>query len=255
MEPATRKRTDFPERAREYIPDERPEEGPFWRHEYKYEIDVFQEEMLRSVLDEIMEPDREAGTEGLYHVRSLYFDDAFDSCYYDNENGADLREKFRLRLYNGSAEFIRLELKRKEAGMTLKRSCRVSVEQAGFLSEGGILDFSDDMDPLLKKFCIQQQLVGLVPKMIVEYERIPFVCPDGNVRVTFDKNVFACPETESFLCAEIAGRPVFPEGKELLEVKFDTLLPDHIRHSIQKTGVRQTAFSKYYLSRRFGGFA
>ena len=31
--------------------------------------------------------------------------------YYENENGTDPREKFRIRMYNGNAEVLHLELK------------------------------------------------------------------------------------------------------------------------------------------------
>lgn len=31
----------------------------------------------------------------MYHIRSLYFDDYYNSCYNENEIGTDPREKFR----------------------------------------------------------------------------------------------------------------------------------------------------------------
>ena len=38
---------------------------------------------------------------------------------------------------------------------------------------------------------------------------------------------------------------------QLLEVKYDDYLPDHIYHAIQMTSMRQETFSKYYLCRHY----
>ena len=37
-----------------------------------------------------------------YNVRSLYFDDAFDSAYFDKVDGVAARDKYRLRIYNAA---------------------------------------------------------------------------------------------------------------------------------------------------------
>ena len=42
-----------------------------------------------------------------------------------------------------------------------------------------------------------------------------------------------------------------PPGQQLLEVKYDAYLPDFIYRSLQLSSLRQTAFSKYYLCRKF----
>ena len=63
---------------------------------------------------------------GVYNISSLYFDDCYNTCYYENENGTDPREKFRIRIYNHSDERITLECKRKERGKTLKTAHQVT---------------------------------------------------------------------------------------------------------------------------------
>ena len=40
-------------------------------------------------------------------------------------------------------------------------------------------------------------------------------------------------------------------GQQLLEVKYDAYLPDYIYRSLQLENLRQEAFSKFYISRRF----
>ena len=84
---------------------------PAFRHELKYLITTAQVEMLKSRLTGILSPDSHA-VGGSYRIRSLYFDDYDDRCFYENENGVDPREKFRIRIYNGSTDRITLECKR-----------------------------------------------------------------------------------------------------------------------------------------------
>lgn len=226
-----------------------------FRHEFKYEIDTYQVEVLQNRLSEIMQLDKHARKEGIYEVRSLYFDDFYNSCYYENENGTDPREKFRIRIYNGSSQIIHLELKRKEAGKTLKRSCAMTKQQVDALLAGDIFPWDDNMDPLLKKFYIWIECNIGRPKVIVNYSRIPFVCPDGNTRVTLDLNISASADIQTFFNKTFVGRPIMPVGKQVLEVKFDEFLPDYISHSVQTNALHRITCSKYYLCRKFGGLS
>lgn len=224
-----------------------------YRHEFKYEIDIGQVIILKKRLSEILEKDMHVGKEEGYRIRSLYFDDYDDSCFYDNENGNEPREKYRIRIYNGSTDKIRLELKRKEAGKTLKYSCDISREQTELLMRGERISWEEEMPPLLKKLYIYQETRNLSPKVIVEYDRIPFVYKDGNVRVTLDLDICSSNRIEHFLDKDISRRPIMPKGKHLLEVKYDEFIPDFIKRTVKMDNLRQTTYSKYYLCRKFGG--
>lgn len=224
-----------------------------YRHEYKYEIDIQQAIILKERLSKIIDKDRHVGESGSYRIRSLYFDDYEDSCFYDNENGVDPREKFRIRIYNGDSSIIRLELKRKEAGKTLKTSCKIRKDQTEILMRGERIQWEDDMPPLLKKLYIYQETRNLTPKVIVEYDRIPFVHKDGNVRVTLDMDICSSNRIDQFLNKDIIRRPIMPKGKHLLEVKYDEFLPDFIENTAKLKNLGQTTYSKYYLCRKFGG--
>lgn len=224
-----------------------------FRHEFKYTLDPLRLAQLRSRLPAVLAPDPHALPSGSYEVRSLYFDDYRNSCYYANEDGHDLREKFRIRIYDGSDRTIHLELKQKQNGMTRKRSCSISREDTERLIRGEPLTWQDSWDPLMKKFYIWQATHLSRPRVIVRYLRIPFVHPDGNVRVTLDLDITSSSRIEDFFCKDLPGRPVMPLGKDLLEVKFDEFLPDHIRRTLQTDGLERVTFSKYYLCRKFGG--
>ena len=222
-----------------------------YRHEFKYPVTDGQIVMLRNRLSSILMRDPHAGENGVYNIRSLYFDDYYNSCFYENENGTDPREKFRIRIYNHSDERISLECKRKERGKTLKTSCRLSREQAEILMAGQCLPDIAGQPPVLRKLTLGMMTRGLKPVVIVEYERIPYVYRDGNVRITFDKNVSSASDVSGFFDPEIPERLIMAVGQQLMEVKFDEFLPDFIYRTLQLENLQQTAYSKYYLCRKF----
>lgn len=222
-----------------------------YRHELKYMISQAQLPLLESRIKPMMALDSHVGSNGIYNIRSLYFDDYNNQCYYDNLNGSSPREKFRIRIYNFSSERIALECKRKEFGKTLKSSCLLSFEQTQGIISGNIPDFRDADTPLLRKLYLQMLSQQLRPVVIVEYERIPYTYKNGNVRVTFDTNISASAQTKDFLSAQIAKRPIMPSGHHLMEVKFDEYLPDFIYRSLNLGQLQQTSFSKYSLCRKY----
>lgn len=227
------------------------ENGQF-RHEFKYLCSELQLQMLESRLKGIMQTDAHAGADGSYTIRSLYFDDLEDRCYYENENGVDRRSKYRIRIYNGSDQYIHLEKKSKLRGMNQKEGCRITREQCLALMHNQIdMSVFDTYPPLLQEFILQIKTKGMAPKVIVEYDRKPYVYAIGNVRVTLDRNIRSSSDVMSFLEPNLYGRQIMPQGRQLLEVKYDALLPDHIYRTVQMKDLSRTSFSKYYLCRKY----
>ena len=223
-----------------------------YRHEYKYPVTNAQIEMLQNRIKSLINLDPHVDQNGMYNIRSLYFDDYNDRCFYENENGTDPREKFRIRIYNHSDTRIALECKRKEHGKTLKTSCRLNREQAEMLIVGQCVPEIAAQPPVLRKLTMEMMVRGMKPVVIVEYDRVPYVFGIGNVRITFDTNVSSSHSISGFFKADIPKRPIMPVGQQLMEVKFDELLPDFIYRNLQLESLQQTAYSKYYLCRRFG---
>lgn len=222
-----------------------------YRHELKYPVSYAQLAMLKNRLNHLIPVDKHVGEAGMYSIRSLYFDDYANRCYYENENGTDPREKFRIRIYNHSTKQIRLELKRKERGKTYKESCPLTVEQTKVLMSGRYLPDIDSQPPLLRKLTYEMMCHGMRPVVIVEYDRIPYVYPLGNVRVTLDMNMASSSAVHTFLDETIPRRPIMPTGQHLLEVKYDEYLPDFIYRNLQLNNLTQSAYSKYYLCRKY----
>ena len=86
-----------------------------FRHEWKHEINYSDMLALRSRLQAVMVMDSHT-INGKYEIRSLYFDNLQDKALLEKLNGVNMREKFRVRYYNGDTSFILLEKKSKMNG-------------------------------------------------------------------------------------------------------------------------------------------
>ena len=226
-----------------------------YRHEYKYPIKRGQMALEEAKLSAVAQKDKNIGERGYYNIRSLYFDDYYDSCYLDNVNGTDNREKYRIRIYNHSAEKIKLEMKKKIRGKTQKLSCTITEEQCRLLMEGMIPDDIQPNQKVLHKLAYLMAVGLMHPVIIVDYDRIPYVyrMEDANVRVTFDMNLTSSENIADFLEERIDGRGIFGMNELLMEVKYDEFLPDEIRSLLHLEGLSASTFSKYYLCRKFKG--
>ena len=221
-----------------------------FRNELKYICSEGELIQIHSRVQMLCDADAHAGPEGIYNIRSIYFDDLQNRYFFENENGTDPREKFRIRTYNASDSRITLECKKKERSMTHKDSCQLSKEQYQKILDGS-LSASDVNSTLLEKFYLIQEQRHLQPKVIVAYERTPFVYTFGNVRITFDRNIGSSTDISAFFDPYLPVRPILPLGKNILEVKYDELLPNFLYDAMSLGSLRQTTFSKYYLCRKF----
>ena len=221
-----------------------------FRNELKYICSEGELLLLKARVEALCTPDPHTGPEGIYNIRSIYFDDHCNRYYYENEDGIDPREKYRIRIYNASSARITLECKKKERTMTQKDSCSLTLDQFHQIMDHTLAPSSVN-SPLLEKFYLLQQQRNLMPKVIVGYERTPFVYSFGNVRITFDRNIGSSTDLESFFDPDLSQRPILPLGKHILEVKYDELLPNFLYDAMSLGSLQRTAFSKYYLCRKF----
>ena len=220
-----------------------------FRHEYKYLCDGGQLAVEESRLRSLLRPDPHAGPDGRYDIRSVYFDDPEDSCMRENEDGADPRAKYRLRIYNGSDARISLERKAKVRGLTHKDAALVPRSTAEAQLAGRVPFPGPEDAPLLRRMLTDMGLRCLRPKVIVQYDRTPFVLETGSVRITLDERIASSQAVDRFFEKDIPLRQILPSGQGVLEVKWDELLPSWLYASLQLEGLQWTNFSKYYLCR------
>lgn len=221
-----------------------------FRHEYKQEINLSDMLALRQSLSAVMKPD-EHSVDGKYLIRSVYFDNIYDTALLEKINGVNKREKFRIRLYNNDNSFIRLEKKSKINGLCSKESAPLTAEQAQKTVCGDTdwMKYSDD--ELIKEF--RQKIIcrGLEAKTIVDYTREAFVFPAGNVRITLDYNIRTGFAVQDFLSSECVTLPT-EDSVIILEVKWDNFLPQVIADTVQLKNRRTCSFSKYASCRIYG---
>lgn len=220
-----------------------------FRHEWKHEINAADLIILRQRLRAVMRTDPHAA-DGKYRIRSLYFDNNEDKALREKLDGVNIREKFRIRLYNNDPSVIHLEKKSKRGGLGSKQSVSITAKETQRIISGDIDWMHDDERELLRELYQKMRAQGLKPRTIVDYTREPFIFPAGNVRVTLDYDIrtgLCCTDVLSPDCPTV---PV-PGNPAVLEVKWDEFLPDVIRDIVQLEGRRTGAFSKYAASRQY----
>lgn len=223
-----------------------------YRNEIKYICSEQQLQLIEHRIGKLCKRDVHTGADGTYTVRSLYFDDYHNTCLQENESGVNAREKFRIRIYNGNTQRITLECKQKMNGKNHKESCLLTEEQCREILQG-VCTMPEDAPALFCKFYLQYHTRVLRPKVIVQYDRTPFVYKTGNVRITCDRYIAGTENVKLFLEKELPTRPVMQKDCHVLEVKYDELLPDFIKSTLQIRDLQQTAFSKYYMCRKYKG--
>lgn len=221
-----------------------------FRHEWKIEITAADRIAIRQRMRAVAQPDRHA-RDGKYLIRSLYFDTPSDKALREKIDGVNLREKFRIRCYNGKSSFLRLEKKSKIYGLCNKVSATLTADEAQKIVDGALSWMANDQRELLRELYVKMRAQGLRPKTIVDYTREPFVYAPGNVRVTLDYDIrtgLVCTDFLNSACATVPAG----DAPIILEVKWDAYLPDVIRDAVQLPGRRAEAFSKYAQCRIYG---
>ena len=217
------------------------------RHELKYLIDEGTYIALYNRLLPLMTPDKN-GENGEYRVTSLYFDDIYNSGYWQKLNGMETRRKFRIRTYNLDPSVINLESKHKDVSYVSKLSRRLTEEQYRSLLSGecGFMADSDGEEDVFGEFYRSHLLTRLRPRTIVDYHRQALISRFGNVRITFDKKLSVCLNTLDMFSTQAQYSPIY--GKEIiLEVKFDNYIPEHIQAALQGLNAPNEPISKYIL--------
>lgn len=220
-----------------------------YRHEWKHEISYADLLVIRQRLRAVAQPDAHA-RDGKYLIRSLYFDNLDDKALREKIDGVNMREKFRIRYYNGDSSLIHLEKKSKVSGLGTKYSAPLTAEEAQSIVNGSWDWMLTSERPLMQELYCKMQYQGMRPKTIVDYTREPFIYRPGNVRVTFDYNIRTGLRCTDFLNPDCLTAPA-PDAGIILEVKWDDFLPSVIRDAVQTPGRRVTAFSKYAQCRMY----
>lgn len=221
--------------------------GKVLRHEIKYFINTHNYYYLRNRLKDIMYKDENGDEDSGYFIRSLYFDDIYNSAFNEKEIGAQIRKKYRVRIYNLKSSIIKLEKKNKYGRYISKESVNLTKKEFYKI-------LNQDYDFLRKKdsklfleFYGEIKNNLLSPRVIVDYQREAYICEAGNVRVTFDKELSTGINSYDIFDENLVTQSVFDKQIMIMEVKYDSFMPTHIKDALQISNHQLSAASKYVL--------
>ena len=228
------------------------EEQRIFRHELKYYISEADYYLLRNSLNCLLKHDGNAGENGDYYIRSLYFDDYKNSALVDKLSGVESRKKYRIRIYGLKDDFIRLERKNKTKDYISKDNLVLTREEYDKIIDGNIEFLLKKPEQVAKDFYYEIKTKNLKPAVIVDYVREAYVHPIRNLRITFDKVVKSGRYATSIFDPDVPLATVLPPGTVVLEIKFQKGMPDYLIGVLNTVIASQrSAISKYTLCRKY----
>ena len=228
-------------------------EGIPLRHELKYNVNNAQYYLLSRKLRAVLKPDKHAGPDGRYHIRSLYFDDFRNTALFEKHAGVSRRKKYRIRIYNLNDDVIKLERKSKIDYYISKETVNLTREQADRIIAGDIAFLAKSENCLLRAFYLECRRNILRPNVIVDYYREAYVYSVGNVRLTFDIDLHTGLNStdlfnEDTLTIGISDYPI------IFEIKYDNVLPEMVRRLLPGTIKPWQAIGKFVISKKFNKY-
>ena len=168
-----------------------------------------------------------------------------ESALYEKLAGSPDRRKYRIRIYDGSDAFIRLECKEKRNGKVSKRGVRINRAVYDDILNGSPSRLSEIEHPLAREVAALMREKRLRPSVIVNYTRDAYIHPLSTTRITFDR-MLNVPVNTLDLFAEQTTAYIFPANETILEIKYDQYLPQYVAELLRCNSV-PIAASKFVL--------
>ncbi len=218
-----------------------------YRHELKYLIYQSDYSVLKMRVAGLLERDTNVTSDGSYTVRSLYFDDFYNSAYNEKNMSILVRQKYRIRTYNHSTNVIRLERKLKYNNYVYKMTAPLSPDEVALISRGEYRFLKDSTEQLHNILYHEIMSNVLRPRIVIDYEREPFILDAGTVRITFDSHIRAGIDNLDLFYPDLAMQETLDTGFLIMEVKYTEFLPRMVREILPMRAVDYSAISKYIL--------
>lgn len=218
-----------------------------YRRELKYLINYQEYLIIRSRVKNVLSADANVNSNDSYTVRSLYFDDYTNSSYYDKYAGILKRAKHRIRIYNYSDRRINYEKKNKHGQYNHKQTELLTKDQFYAILQGDYGYLLGSTSNLLNKLYYECTVNLLRPRIIVDYEREPYVLAAGDVRITFDRNIRAGIDGFDIFDKNIPTVETMEPNTLVMEVKYTEFLPAIVRDILTSSAALYVESSKYIL--------
>jgi hypothetical protein len=226
----------------------------FQRFEFKYLITSDIEKEIKRRIKPYIKLDKfvENNSDKTYEVISLYYDSPVFYYYQQKVDGVLRRKKIRLRTYRNNGQFSKyafFEIKRRHDTVILKDRFLMSrddyeklLQNDDFHSTAAIRD--QNRKEIIKEFEWEQHLRSIVPKLLVTYDREPYLgAYNENFRITFDKNIKAIQNDNLFYVgndmSDVSGIHT------VMELKFNGTMPRYIDEVIKEFDLQRVSYSKY----------
>lgn len=220
-----------------------------YRKEKKFLLNLKEQKKHMAWLEKIMIQDEHNGKDG-YIIRSLYFDTINDNDYEGKELGLEVRRKIRLRVYSPKQDFAMLEIKQKTGDWQLKRSLKLSREDAIEFINGNYEILLKYKNPFAAECYGIMQVQCYRPKTVVEYKRKAFIAKENDIRITFDYDIKTNEINYNIFDENLVLNSAFNQNNTILEIKYNRFLLSYIKDLIEKVDRGETSVSKYCLGRK-----
>ena len=211
------------------------------RYEWKYILNEAQTEFFCERLRGHMEPD----AYGLTTISSLYYDTPDKKLIRASIEKPEFKEKIRLRAYGHADDRspVFLELKRKAFGIVYKRRVQATIPEAEQFFAGTLnLDENGQIDREITYF--RDYYKTLVPSCMILYDRTAYYEPDGDLRLTIDRNPRCRMDALTFDHAPV-GLPLLNPGEAILEIKVQDTIPLWLVRILSEGKIKRGSISKY----------
>ena len=212
-----------------------------YRNEDKYNMPLQKMWLLEQRIRRILRPDSHGN--GSYYIQSIYFDDIGNECYRNAVDGNPNRLKYRIRMYDHSTDVIKLEVKKKHYSQSTKLASTISNEEMNCLLRGRTIDDSGSLDDPRTLFNLAISRSGLRPVITIGYTRNAYTHPDGDVRVTFDRNI----GFNRHVGMSDSQYMELIRPSDVMEVKYTGLISRSILSVLENNYMEKSAYSKYAL--------
>ena len=225
------------------------------RYEFKYFLSSRKSIEIKNHVKKFMTLDKFANfsPNKNYFVRSIYFDDEFNSNFVEKVDGHRIRKKFRLRCYdkNFSKSPIYLETKGRNLERTYKRRVKIDLNDYDLISKEKSLTnllIKYPKNSTVNEFVFEYYKKKLKPKVLIDYNREPFVNKHGlYFRLTFDQNLKCKNLNRNLKNIPFSQNLMCKAGYTILEVKFDRSIPLWFHRIIQSYNLTRQSISKFVL--------
>lgn len=219
------------------------------RHELKYYLSRSDYEYCKFILSNLMEEDENQNHEKGYFIRSLYFDDIADSSVEEKLEGTELRDKYRIRIYDCQSDWAKLERKRKNNQYVNKSSLLISKKEVYQLIEGDCDFLLQKSDATARTLYFDFKQKYLRPVVVVDYHRDVYKLDYNEIRITFDKRLRNNTENFDIFDPNLITNPLQREEVVEMEVKFNHCLPSWFKDLLHFESATSLAISKYCQGR------